>query len=139
MSLIFGLNLSHVNLTLGLAGFVRGVSDICVSIYLPKTPRATLNEEMTDLFGNLDQSTMAGPSNGFASDNYLELLSSKAHLLEQKFERCFGPLDISEFADINGKQATIQLSVCQLLLSAARAQLNGKKKEASLISRSTNY
>src|SRR4051812_44643379 len=98
---MFGLNLSHLNLNLGLAGFVRGVSDIRMSIYLPKTPRATLNEEMNDLFGSLDQA--AGPSSGFASDNFLELLSAKAHLLEQKFERCFGPFDIAEFADSNSK------------------------------------
>jgi hypothetical protein len=126
---IFGLNLSHFNLTLGLGGFVRGVSDIRLSIYLPRTPRASLNEEMNDLFGSLDQTSIAGPSSGFASDNFLELLSTKAHLLEQKFERCFGPFEIGEFADTNSKQATFQLSVSQLLLAAAKSQLSGKKKE----------
>lgn len=131
--MIFGLNLSHLNLTLGLGGFVRGVSDIRVSVYLPRTPRTTLNEEMVDLFGSMDQAMIAGPSNGFASDNFLELLSAKAHLLEQKFERCFGPYDIAEFADTNGKQATIQLSVAQLLLAAAKSQLNGKKKEVGFL------
>lgn len=115
----FGLGLSHLNLTLGLAGFVRGVSDIRVSIYTPRSSHKTPGEEALELF----IAEMAGSSIGVGpTENLLGTFSSNPHLLERKYERFIGPLDISEFADANGRQATIQLSTAQLLLAAAGAQ-----------------
>lgn len=70
---------------------------------------------------------MIGTSNVLSMEDYLDVLGSKPHLLEQKFDRCFEPLDISEFADTNGKQATIQLSIVHLLLAAAKSQIKSKQ------------
>jgi hypothetical protein len=130
---MFGLNLSHVNLTFGLAGFVRGLSDIQISLYIPRKSHGSLSEEAAELFADPEQPILAGPGGGFAVENYLGMLSSKPHLLEQKFDRCMGPMSIAEFADVNGKQAKIQLSVVQLLLSAARSKLDASNKEVSVI------
>jgi hypothetical protein len=125
-SLMFGLNLSHLNLTLGLAGFVRGVSDIQVTIYIPKDTNSSLKDELAELFVNSEQPILAG-SSGLAVESYLAMLSSKPYVLDQKFIKCMGPFEVYEFADANAKQATIQLSVVQLLLAAARSHLESNE------------